>query len=547
MKYSSIVFLVAFSTTLQLAIPCHMSNVLAQTASSLAYVPTDIEAIVVARPCRILKSSDFRDLKNNGGESVNKLVGFFSRPYIKMAGVELNEIDQITYAIHIPDSELESDQEKKFSLLVIKTNDVNSTNFENITRETDASFQYKGRVYFQKKRTGFQLDQYLWVANDKTIIISNHKDGVHAAIDAGSDEPKAAPWFRYWEAWREKDITLIFNETLIGSIQKQLKDSASIPLDPKSLAEVKFAVANVELGATTRMQLNGYCQNPSKTRQVKLFCDQGLELLWQALNVQKADINSSRTAYLFAALSNLLKSAKVTANGNVVQITTSTLWDFDNIKPVLDETYFAAKRTEAASNLRQIAIGFHNFHAANNGLPNSVYVSEYGKKYSWRIAILPYIGEQEIYDQYRFNEEWNSPHNTRVTSRMPDFFRSDMDDTQTTSSSWYMLTGPKGALDTESSWHIQDLSNRDGTSKTIIAVEAKQNIHWAHPVDIALAPEDKIPSFGGYHKGGFNAMFADASIQFVDENTSPEVVWKLFTADGGESIQSSEYLSIEDK
>jgi hypothetical protein len=44
--------------------------------------------------------------------------------------------------------------------------------------------------------------------------------------------------------------------------------------------------------------------------------------------------------------------------------------------------------------------------------------------YSWRVALLPYLGRQDLFDQYRLDLPWNSPENLQLLSQIPDVYRS---------------------------------------------------------------------------------------------------------------------------
>src|SRR6516164_4079520 len=56
----------------------------------------------------------------------------------------------------------------------------------------------------------------------------------------------------------------------------------------------------------------------------------------------------------------------------------------------------------------QIALAMHNYHDAYNGLPAQAIYSKDGKPLlSWRVAILPFIEEDNLYRQFKLNELWD--------------------------------------------------------------------------------------------------------------------------------------------
>src|SRR3954467_15200883 len=59
-----------------------------------------------------------------------------------------------------------------------------------------------------------------------------------------------------------------------------------------------------------------------------------------------------------------------------------------------------AGRMQSANNLKQIGVAMHSFHDANNGFPAAAILDAKGKPLlSWRVAILPYIEEENLYRQ----------------------------------------------------------------------------------------------------------------------------------------------------
>src|SRR5205823_5177427 len=74
---------------------------------------------------------------------------------------------------------------------------------------------------------------------------------------------------------------------------------------------------------------------------------------------------------------------------------------------------------------QQILIAFHNYNDATGALPAHALYSKDGKPLlSWRVALLPYVGEEALYKQFKLDEAWDSPHNKRLIDRIPKVYRS---------------------------------------------------------------------------------------------------------------------------
>ncbi len=81
----------------------------------------------------------------------------------------------------------------------------------------------------------------------------------------------------------------------------------------------------------------------------------------------------------------------------------------------------------------------------------------------------------------------------------------------------------------------------DGTSNTILAVEAGRDIPWTKPEDIPFDFKAPLPELGGFLENGFNALFADGSVRFLKTSIQPHVLKALITRDGGEVVSSDSY------
>jgi RNA polymerase sigma factor (sigma-70 family) len=209
-------------------------------------------------------------------------------------------------------------------------------------------------------------------------------------------------------------------------------------------------------------------------------------------------------------------------------------------KDSVDKLREAAARTVSANNLRQIGIAMHLYHDANKALPLHAIYSKDGKTplLSWRVAILPYIEQLPLYNEFKLDEPWDSPHNKKLIPRMPRTYVPPGAAAKKEPGLTYyqVFTGPGTLFDGSKKMTFQDIT--DGTSNTLLAIEAKEPGIWSKPADLKLpADRDKLPPAGGLFKSGINALLCDGSVRFLPPNPSPALLRALVTPNGGEKVE----------
>ncbi len=126
-----------------------------------------------------------------------------------------------------------------------------------------------------------------------------------------------------------------------------------------------------------------------------------------------------------AVEAELLARAKIETSGNIVHLqakSTTELSDLvKSLAPAVMTMRATARRTTSVNNLKQIGLAFHNYAQANNHFPSPALLGGEQKKYpySWRVALLPYLDQQALHDQYRFDEPWDGPNNRKLIDQMP--------------------------------------------------------------------------------------------------------------------------------
>jgi prepilin-type processing-associated H-X9-DG protein len=206
----------------------------------------------------------------------------------------------------------------------------------------------------------------------------------------------------------------------------------------------------------------------------------------------------------------------------------------------------AARRSQCVNNLKQIGLAMHNYHSANNNFPGNIADKKGKPLMSWRVAILPYIEQQELYNKFKLDEPWDSPNNKELIQYMPQVYTCPSRPAlpKSTQTHYQVFFGPGALFDKDGPTGIQNVT--DGTSNTMMAVEAANAVTWTKPDDI---PFDQGPNFkpanlfgmGSTHPGGVNTLFADGSVRFIKTTINQQVLKALITRAGGEVISADSY------
>ncbi len=213
------------------------------------------------------------------------------------------------------------------------------------------------------------------------------------------------------------------------------------------------------------------------------------------------------------------------------------------IAPVMAANHEAVLRNVSMSNLKQLGLANYMFENANKHfLAPAIYDGSGKPLLSWRVAILPYLEQEALYKEFHLDEPWDSEHNKALIAKMPAVFRDPHEPENSTNASYFMPTGMGTIGGNKEGVKVQNIT--DGTSKTIMLVEAKRDIPWTKPEDIEIDPDASkpLPKFGGHITGDiFAATFADGHVEILNDSLDPKTLRAMFTIAGGEYERSEVY------
>ncbi|MFO0821852.1 MAG: DUF1559 domain-containing protein [Gemmataceae bacterium] len=163
------------------------------------------------------------------------------------------------------------------------------------------------------------------------------------------------------------------------------------------------------------------------------------------------------------------------------------------LMPAVQKVRGSAARMTSMNNLKQLAIAMHNYHDAMGHFPQDI-VDKNGKPLlSWRVAILPYIEQDNLYKQFKLDEPWDSANNKQASQAVVKTFLSPriVDPNPAGKTHYKAFVGSGTAFEPGKKIKITDIT--DGTSNTIMLVETADAIEWAKPGDIPFDPKKPLP------------------------------------------------------
>lgn len=203
--------------------------------------------------------------------------------------------------------------------------------------------------------------------------------------------------------------------------------------------------------------------------------------------------------------------------------------------PAVQSARQAARRTQAMNNARQIVLAILVHESVKRRLPAPAICDKEGKPLlSWRVAMLPYLEEQGLYNQFRLNEPWDSEHNKKLVPLMPPVFQDPGLPEQAGGglTTFQVLRGEKSAFPKDAEG-LQLGAISDGTSKTIAVVEVsgERAVPWTKPEDLAFDPDKPFDGLGTDRRPGglFIAAFLDGHVETLSPDVPPEVLKAMVT------------------
>jgi hypothetical protein len=206
---------------------------------------------------------------------------------------------------------------------------------------------------------------------------------------------------------------------------------------------------------------------------------------------------------------------------------------------ILQKARESASRAVVINSYKQIGIAFHNYASANRDFfPAYASFDKQGKPLlSWRVHLLPYLEQDNLYKEFKLDEPWDSDHNKKLIKRMPKIYATSLPALAAEGRTTVVVpSGPGTGFAGKVGLKIAQI--QDGTSNTILAVEADADhaVVWTKPDDLRIDPKHPVSGLRRWDARVFVALFMDGSVRTLPAAMDAKSLAALFTPDGGEVV-----------
>ena len=265
--------------------------------------------------------------------------------------------------------------------------------------------------------------------------------------------------------------------------------------------------------------------------------------------MSRAADNGGKLTHMLKLADLALRTAAVEQKGSQLQVALSVKADTATLVTSLIEGVKqmreSASRMQSVNNLKQIALAMHNYQSTYNHLPPQAIYSKDGKPLlSWRVLVLPFLEQDALYRQFKLDEAWDSPHNKKLLAQMPKLYADPNVHTTQPLTVYQVFVGPGAVFEGKKGVSLAEIA--DGTSNTLLVVEAANPVPWTSPDDLSYDPNKPLPKLGGHIDKHFAAAYCDGSVRLLKQNMKESVLHALITRNGGEVIDPKDEFGPND-
>ena len=312
-------------------------------------------------------------------------------------------------------------------------------------------------------------------------------------------------------------------------------DSLSMSLDT---AAEEVVVAEMDLGDS---ELAAQIAASSK-KQISQFKIIGPLALSAALSGVPDDVSSAVSTLLYGVLGGL----KITSSDNQVvaklRLPNNIADQFQVLLAYAGQLQLQEERSESFA-----VLGNALAEVLKQGyVPPSIedhpewFDADGQSKLSWRVHLLPLLGEAELHAKFKLDEDWDSEHNLELLEEIPEIFQS----VEGSSQSSFLGFGGEGMSMASGMLHKPD-DLKDDADLTIMLMDVGDRlaVPWTQPIDLLSLDVEKLAEIADDTSGKIQVITVSGKKRTLQKRLSLEQLQAMLSIAGGEEVLDSVFES----
>ncbi len=210
--------------------------------------------------------------------------------------------------------------------------------------------------------------------------------------------------------------------------------------------------------------------------------------------------------------------------------------------PALGERVFAQEyERQTSSRLKHVALALLQYDDQKRHLPPAAVCDSDGRPLlSWRVLLLPYLGEEALYKEFRLDEPWDSPHNRPLLGRMPEAYaptyRRRLKPPPGPGETFiHAFVGKGTAFEGRAGLSLRT-DFPDGLRQTVLVIAGGEPTPWTKPEDVVFAEGVALLPLRSAAPEHYFVAMADGSVQMVTLEVSEATLRAAVTRNASDTL-----------
>ena len=418
--------------------------------------------------------------------------------------------------------------------------------------ESNKPAEHDGKKYY---KSAHRYSPSAWFPDGKTLVIANEARLLTLMDAGGMGMGSLRHHLRRSDP--SADGALVLAMDTGKPWFKMVFDREEIPLPMRPILELPthldVAVVSADLSQDEPARMLALAVDEKSAKYLTSVTGEFVKTLQAMLDDNRDEIASSAPSPRIGAsmvdlCDRFLKGLELEQDGRKIRGTLRAEGGMVAAAEMVVEMFAHQQRQsemwERYSRLHTLAQGLRQYREDKKEFPASAIRDDEGRPLlSWRVQLLPQIGEKELYEQFKLDEPWDSDHNKPLLDKMPKLFAYDSEAGGTTTR-LLAVTG-KGTLFSGDE-PVEKEAVKDDEDGTVAIVEAPEQlaVPWTKPADFVADEKalQRLTSGGDQYDTHFLVITADGDVQQLKKHKlTDDAIKAMFSIAGGEEIRLYQY------